>query len=85
MTRQHIILSITAYFQILFVSCNVVFIQKQSILGVILSSFMISLLWTFNVKKVAFGGLVDRLLYAVFACAGAVAGVYLSNWLMRLI
>jgi hypothetical protein len=85
MTRQHIILSVTAYFQILFVSCNVVFIQKQSIIGVILSSFMISLLWTFNVKKVAFGGLVDRLLYAVFACAGAVTGVYLSNWLMRLI
>ena len=76
--KEHIILSITAYFQIMFVCMNVVFIQNSNIIGVIISSFMISFLWTLNIKKVAFGGLVDRLIYSFFACIGSISGYYLT-------
>ncbi len=80
-TKAHIILCVTAYFQILFVSCNVVFIQNKSVAGIIISSFFISLLWTLNVKRVAFGGWLDRFLYAISASCGAFMGYYFSNWL----
>lgn len=79
MTKDHIRLMATAYFQILAVSCNVVFIQKQFIIGTLISSFAISFLWTLNVKRVAFGGWFDRFLYALFASLGSVSGFLLSN------
>ncbi len=84
-TNAHLLLCVTAYFQILFVSCNVVFIQNNSFWGIMISSFFISLLWTLNVKRVAFGGWLDRILYAISAACGGVTGVYLSKWLFEIL
>jgi hypothetical protein len=72
-------LFITAFCQVLFVSANVFFISKENIIGILISSFMISFIWTFNVKKIAFGSFVDKIIYAIGAALGCVAGFYLSK------
>jgi hypothetical protein len=72
-------LFITAFFQVLFVSANVFFISKENIIGILISSFMISFIWTFNVKKIAFGNNLDKIIYASGAGIGCLAGFYLSK------
>ena len=50
-------------------------IAKGYILGVFLVSFLISLLWAFNVSKVAISTLNQKLTYAFGAGFGAVIGL----------
>lgn len=72
-------LFITAFFQVFFVSTNVYFIPKENIIGLTVSSFFISYIWTFNVKKIAFGNYADRIIYAIGAALGCLAGFYFSK------
>jgi len=60
--------------QVFFVSGQTCFIVKSNIIGLIFFGYMISYIWTHNVKKVAFGSEGDRQLYAFGACVGGVAG-----------
>ena len=48
------------------------------------SGFMISFIWTLNVKKVAFGGWRHRFIYATGAMIGTGMGFYLSNFIASL-
>ena len=76
-------LFLTGFIQVIFVSINTWQIANQTkidrgllpILGV---GFMISFVWSFNVKRVAFGGWEDRILYALGAGLGTIAGVTIS-------
>lgn len=83
--RKFTISALIAFGQVFAVSANTVFISKGMPFAIALSSFTISLLWTLNVKKVAFGNWRDRLIYAGFAMLGCLAGYYFSHWLMTLI
>ncbi len=76
-------LFLTAIFQVTFVSMNVLFISKGFILLMLLTGFMISLIWTLNVKKVAFGGWFDRLTYASGAMIGTGIGYLISNTIIK--
>lgn len=78
-------LFLTAILQVLFVSMNVVFISKGMVLPMLLSGFMISFIWTLNVKRVAFGGWTDRFIYATGAMIGTGLGYYLSNFIVKLL
>jgi hypothetical protein len=40
-------------------------------------SFMISLVWAFNVKSISFGGVIDKYVYALGAATGTIIGVLL--------
>lgn len=71
-------LFITAFFQIMFVAMNTIFIANTNLIGVIISSFIISMIWTLNVKKAVFGTLYDRISYALGATFGSVLGMYIS-------
>jgi len=66
------------FVQVFFVAINTVFLAKAFILGVLIASFMISIVWSFNVKKIAFGNRLDRFVYASGASIGSVAGLLLS-------
>jgi hypothetical protein len=46
---------------------------------------MISLIWSWNVKKIAFGTWNDRIYYASGAAFGSVAGAYLGHIVSTLI
>jgi len=73
---------ITAYVQIGLVAVNTVLIAKGYVLGIFLASFTISLLWSYNVSKVALSEFEDKLLYALGAGLGAVTGYYLITALL---
>ncbi len=76
-------LFITGFTQVLFVVINTYFIAQRYYLGVAFCSFVISLIWSFNVKKVAFGTLRDRLIYSFGACVGSILGLVISVYFLK--
>jgi len=72
----------TGLLQVIFVSLNTfqiaMFVKKQEPLllcSIIIIGFVISIIWTFNVKKIAFGNILDRISYASGAGIGSAIGV----------
>lgn len=49
------------------------------LVGIVIVGFLISFIWTFNVKKVAFGDMYNRICYASGAATGSAVGVYLGS------
>ena len=68
-------LILTAFIQVYFVSVSTFFISIRLYPGVFIAAFLVSYVWSFNVKKVAFGTHADRLLYATGAAIGSICGV----------
>jgi hypothetical protein len=61
--------------QVFFVSLNTFFLSKELYVPVFASSFLISMIWSFNVRRVAFGSMRDRVSYSLGAACGAVLGL----------
>lgn len=68
---------LTSFFQVGLVAINTLLIASGLFLGVFIVSFMISLLWAFNVSKIAVSTINQKLTYAFGAGCGAVVGLYL--------
>lgn len=65
--------------QVYFIAINTYFIAKEIYLGVGVASFIISLLWAFNVRKVTSSTTyIDRIFYAVGATLGSLIGLWSS-------
>jgi hypothetical protein len=73
----------TAFAQVFFVACSTVAISQQSYAGTVLAAFAINWIWTGNVKRVAFGGTRDRIVYALGATTGSAAGLAFSTAVLR--
>jgi hypothetical protein len=74
--RQNLFLLFTTGFtQVLLVAINTWQIVHEKWVGMMIVGFLISFLWTWNVKKAAFGNMTDRLTYAGGAALGTVCGV----------
>jgi hypothetical protein len=71
----------TGFIQVYFVSVNTYFLANEMYLGVLIAAFMISLIWSFNVKKVAFGSTADRVVYALGATFGSLVGLCSSSFI----
>jgi hypothetical protein len=71
-------LFITGFVQVLFVAINTFFISREFYVGVLICSFIISFIWSWNVKKVAFGSVTDRVSYAAGAGVGSLVGLVVS-------
>jgi hypothetical protein len=69
----------TSFTQIGLVAINTVLIAKGYILGIFLASFTISLLWSYNVSKIALSDIKRKLIYSLGAGFGAIAGYYLIS------
>lgn len=78
-------LFLTAFLQVFFVAGNTVFISKQNYIGAAMFGFMISWLWTANIKKVSCGTMADRLIYATGATVGGLAGMGMSTFITQLL
>jgi hypothetical protein len=72
-------LASTGALQVFFVAINTVFIQHSFELGIIICAFIISFIWSLNVKRVAFGDWNDRIAYATGAAVGCWLGFKISN------
>jgi hypothetical protein len=77
--KPNLILFLTGFVQVYFVSVNTYFLAHGIYLGVLVAAFMISLIWSFNVKKVAFGTVTDRIIYSLGATAGSLFGLWCSS------
>jgi len=71
-----------SFFQIALVAINTLLISKQLFLGVFFASFAISLLWAFNVSKIALSTFKQKTIYALGAGCGAITGMYLINTIL---
>lgn len=72
-------LILTGYLQVLLVAINTVLIANSKYAAVTAVSFLISFVWSHNIKKVAFGGIADRILYSTGAALGGLSGLFLGE------
>ena len=72
-------LFLAAFSQVGLVAVNIYQVSNQYYIGAFIVGFLISILWSFNVTKIAFGNIVDRILYSLGAATGTVCGIVLSN------
>lgn len=78
-------LFLTGIVQVYFVAVNTVFLSKELYLGVFFAAFMISMIWSWNVKKIVFGSMIDRICYSLGATTGSLLGLYTSAFLLNLL
>jgi hypothetical protein len=76
--KNKVILLWTGFFQVFFVAMNTYFISTRNLYGMIVAGFLISIIWSFNVKKIAFGSVNDRIVYAFGASLGSATGLGVS-------
>jgi hypothetical protein len=81
--RDEIKLFTTGFIQVFFVAVNTYFLSREFFLGVFICAFMISFIWSWNVKKVAFGTLTDRIMYALGAAFGSMFGLAVSTLILK--
>ncbi len=62
------------FIQVFFIVINTYMVSCGSLFGVFITSFGTSLIWSMNVKSIAAGNYVTRLVYASGAAIGSVAG-----------
>jgi hypothetical protein len=72
-------LFVTAFIQVLLVTFQTWIIAKEMIELIFFIGFFISFVWSFNVKKVAFGSLKDRFIYSFGAAGGALCAMLLTK------
>jgi hypothetical protein len=77
--NQRIRLFVMGFLQVFFVAVNTLFIAKQKEFWVLSTSFMISIIWSFNVKKVALGSFSDKIIYSTGAALGSLLGLHLAS------
>lgn len=77
-SRLH--LAAMGFAQVVFVAMNTVFIAEYQLLSNLVTAFLISWVWSANVRRVAFGDRLDRVFYASGAAAGSVVGTVLATW-----
>lgn len=72
-------LFLTGLIQVALVATNTYQIAHKRYVGALAVGFLISLVWTLNVKRVAFGGWSDRITYATGAMVGTGLGLFISS------
>lgn len=68
-----------SFFQIGLVSISTILITKHLYYGIFVVAFLISLLWTFNVSRIAVSTIKQKLIYSLGAGTGAVCGVLITQ------
>jgi len=70
---------IYAYLQVMLVVINTWQVAHQKFVGAVIVGFLISLVWTFNVKRIAFGEWKTRLTYCLGASLGTASGLIITQ------
>ena len=74
-------LYLTGLVQVALVSLNTVLLASGRTGLSIGVAFLISYVWTFNVKRAAFGSQGEKLIYSAGASSGAAVGLYIAGLL----
>lgn len=78
-------LFITGFLQVFFVVVNTYLIANKVFVGVFICGFLISFIWSWNVKKVVFGTTKDRIIYSVGAGFGSLLGLIVSVFILKIL
>jgi hypothetical protein len=81
--KNKISLFFTGVLQVYFVAINTVFLAKELYIGVLFAAFSISMIWSYNIKKIVFGTFSERVIYSLGATVGSLLGLYTSSFLMN--
>ena len=73
----------TSFFQVGLVAINTYLITHLYWLGIFIVSFLISLLWAFNVSKIAISTTNQKLTYALGAGCGAICGLIILQLILN--
>jgi len=66
---------IQSFFQVGLVAVSTILITKGYLVGVFMVSFLISLLWAYNVSRVAISTMNQKITYSLGAGCGSVTGI----------
>jgi len=69
----------TAFTQVCLISINTYFISKTNMYGAIVTTFMINMVWTYNVKRISCGNLKESLIYSLGASTGVIFGLLIIS------
>lgn len=72
---RHAKLFAAAFIQVSLVALNTYQIAHRDWIGVFVVGFLISLVWTFNVRRINASTMQERLVYSLGAACGSVAGM----------
>jgi hypothetical protein len=73
----------TSFFQVGLVATNTFLITQLYWVGIFIVSFLISLLWAFNVSKIAISTTNQKLTYAFGAGFGAICGLIILQLILN--
>jgi hypothetical protein len=76
-------LFLTGFIQVFFVAINTYFLSRGFYIGVVICGFIISFIWSWNVKKIAFGSTKDRIIYSLGAGLGSLFGLIVSQYITK--
>jgi hypothetical protein len=79
--NERLVLFTTGFVQVALVGVNTWQIAHEKWFGCAVVGFLISYVWSWNVKKIAFGGHTDRVIYALGAAFGVLAGLGVASLL----
>jgi hypothetical protein len=74
---------LTSFLQVGCVAINTYFITQLNWVGIFIVSFIISLLWAFNVSKISVSTTNQKLTYALGAGCGAVIGLLIVTSILK--
>lgn len=79
---QYLKIYFTSFLQVGFVCVNTVLISKGYVLCIFLASITISLIWSYNVAKIALSNFKEKIIYSFGAGSGSVIGYYFINYFL---
>jgi uncharacterized membrane protein (UPF0182 family) len=75
---------ITGFLQVFFVAINTYLISKKMLLGVFICAFIISFIWSYNVKSISISGFKNNLLYSLGAAFGSLIGLIICIKMLKI-
>jgi hypothetical protein len=81
--RERVVLFWMGFLQVSLVGVNTWQIAHEKWVGMAVVGFLIGYVWSWNVKKIAFGGQLDRLIYSAGSMAGLLSGLLIVMWYYR--
>ncbi len=70
----------TGFLQVFLAAFFVSFIQQTTFLGIVITSFLISLFWILNIDNDVFKGFKEWALYCISTSLGGITGYYFGVW-----
>ena len=74
---------LTSFIQVGLVAINTLLIARGLFLGVFVVSFIISLIWCYNVGKISVSTLNQKFTYALGAGCGSVTGLLILKFILK--